>query len=224
MATVRRPAILVVLVVAFLAVVGGIYTGRIVQATAHATGWALTQNVTPGTQLTAADVKAIQIATSGDPFNFVTASPLGDRVTTALSAGDLLTASVLGPSGMAEVSIPVQSSPALTGGDLVDIYADDNGNLVLIARRITVVATGNTVTILVPNTVEPLWLAVATSSVPLVLAISSGIGVPDYPTLSGTGALQALAAMVRQNRASGPVTTAPPRARQGGGTSRARGG
>jgi hypothetical protein len=137
--------------------------------------------------LTAADVKSVQVPVGGDQFQILTQNPVGLKVALALQPGDLLTTSLLNPVSTAEVPLSVHMAPSLAPGDTVDIYAVVNGQTMLLARHM-IIENANPLTILVSDRQEPLWISVAGSDTTLIMAQSTGIGVPS----SNISALQSL--------------------------------
>ncbi|MHB1525045.1 MAG: hypothetical protein ACYCZN_01980 [Candidatus Dormibacteria bacterium] len=185
----KRTKLMVGLTIGFVAILGALFSDRVLTAQAHIEGWVITAPVSRGATLTRKDVQQIQVPVSGDHFSVLAADPVGQKVAMSLQPGDLLTQSLLDPPTMAEVPLSVHMAPALSSGESVDIYAIVGGESVLLAKHMVIAGT-NPLTILVPNSEEPLWVAVAGSgsATPLIMASSSGIGVPS----TNTSVLQAI--------------------------------
>lgn len=186
----KRPRLMVGLTIGFVAVLGGIFYYGFYNASAHMEGWVVTAPVQPGAVLTPSDLKQVAVPATGGQFQVLTQDPSGRRVTVALQPGDLLTSSLLDPSTTAEVPLSVHMAPNLSPGSTIDIYADVNGQTEILGRGM-VVASTNPLTILVPDQDEPLWISVAGSSTTLIVADSSGIGVPS----SNVSVLQSIQAL-----------------------------
>ncbi len=177
MKRIKRPRLMVGLTIGFVLLLGVIFSDKVITANAHIEGWVVTTPVAIGTTLTSADVKSIAVPVGGDHFNVFTQNPVGRRVSVPLQPGDLLTASLLGASTTSIVPLNVHMAPSLSAGSTVDIYAVVSGQTVLLARHMVVEST-NPLSILVPDQQEPQWMSVAGSSTILILAQSTGVGVP----------------------------------------------
>ena len=187
MKRIKRPRLMVGLTIGFIVLVGLIFSDKVISSGEHINGWVVTTPVATGTTLTAADVKSVQVPVGGDQFQILTQKPVGLKVALALQPGDLLTTSLLNPVSTAEVPLSVHMAPSLAPGDTVDIYAVVNGQTMLLARHM-IIENANPLTILVSDRQEPLWISVAGSDTTLIMAQSTGIGVPS----SNISALQSL--------------------------------
>jgi hypothetical protein len=144
------------------------------------------------------------VPATGGQLQVLTQDPSGRRVAVALQPGDLLMSSLLDPSTTAEVPLSVHMAPNLSPGSTIDIYADVNGQTEILGRDM-VVASTNPLTILVPDQDEPLWISVAGSSTTLIVADSTGIGVPS----SNISVLQSIQALDVVSGGSGAAPSAP---------------
>ena len=210
MKRIKRPRLIVGLTIGFVLLLGVIFSDKVITANAHIEGWVVTTAVATGTTLTSADVKSIAVPVGGDHFNVFTQNPVGRRVSVPLQPGDLLTASLLGASTTSIVPLNVHMAPSLSPGSTVDIYAVVSGQTVLLARHMIVEST-NPLAILVPDQQEPQWVSVAGSPTTLIVAQSTGIGVPT----SNLSVLQSIQTLSRDSAApgSGENVTAVPSAK-----------
>jgi hypothetical protein len=159
-------------------------------------GWVATQNLPAGTAITAQDVREISVATTGDSFSLMGGSPVGERTTHAVSAGDLIRSDDVSSDPTVEVPVTLKQAPPLAAGSTIDVYAiplQDSAASgptpvpqggatvtaapVLIARGVVVADPGPPVVIEVPAQEEPLWVALASSQTELMGTLSSGADV-----------------------------------------------
>lgn len=186
----KRPRLMVGLTIGFVAVLGGIFYYGFYSAHAHIEGWVVTASVQPGAVLSSHELKQVAVPANGGQFQILTQNPVGQRVAVALQPGDLLTRSLLDPATTAQVPLSVHMAPGLSVGSTIDIYASVGGQTEILGRHM-VVASTSPLTILVPDADEPLWVSVAGSNTQLIVAASTGIGVPS----SNVSVLQAVQAL-----------------------------
>lgn len=142
------------LVLGVLLVVGSTVTGTFVVAAADRSVevWALTRDVAASTVLSADDVRParVRLFDAAPGYLDTDSSPAGSSVTRALSAGELLPASVLADVGPAlVVNLPVrpENAPSVDRGQAVDVWAGTKDCLprrVLAAAAVQDVRGGDT--------------------------------------------------------------------------------
>src|SRR4051812_18242447 len=119
------------LVLGVLLVLGSVLLGARVVGAADATVpvWAVTGNLAAGTELSADDLRAVDVRL-GDAANaYLSTSthPEGSTLSRAVRAGELLPRAALDPTTeLVQLALPVQSGyvpPGLERGQVVDVYA-----------------------------------------------------------------------------------------------------
>jgi len=119
------------LVVGVLLVLGSVLLGARIVTAADATVpvWAATSDLAPGTQLSAADLVAVDVRLddTADAYLSAATRPDGRSLSRAVRAGELLPRSALeDPAELVQLALPVQAGyvpPNLARGQLVDVYA-----------------------------------------------------------------------------------------------------
>lgn len=142
------------LVLGVLLVAGSMVTGTLVVAAADRSVevWALTRDVAASTVLAADDVRParVRLFDAAPGYLDTGRSPAGSSVSRALSAGELLPASVLADTGPAlVVNLPVrpENAPSVGRGQAVDVWAgtkDCGPRRVLAAAAVQDVRGGDT--------------------------------------------------------------------------------
>lgn len=218
----RRTLAIAAIVVAMLGAIG--LGAGVLHAMAGATriAWVVTANQPAGATLDASTIHQVNLPAGGDSLAVVSASPVGSQLAHAMTSGDVVRSDDLVTSSLVQVPVTFKLAPGLAANDVVDIYAagaatsNSAVNAVegirLIARNVTVVAVGTPSVIEVPAAQEPLWISLASSSVTLIAARSSGINVPaSGHAYTGSEALDLLAGLAAGgSSASAPPSTTPP--------------
>ena len=195
------PAAAVLLAAVSIALVAATYAGQ-----HNIPAWEAGHNLAPGAVITAQDVRQVSVPQGGDAFRLGSGSPVGQRTTHAVAVGDLLRPDDVSSKVLVDVPVSLKLSPPLQVGSSLDIYAvapaPGSGSPVagvasaqpvspiLVARGVSVVATGPPVVIQVPAEQEPLWVALASSQTSLLATLSSGVDVSS--TNSGYDPNQAI--------------------------------
>lgn len=188
------PAAAVLLAAASVALVAATYAGQ-----RNVAAWEAAHDLAPGAAITAHDVRQVSVPLGGDAFRLGSGSPVGQRTTHAVAAGDLLRPDDMTGKVLVDVPVSLKLSPPLQVGSSLDVYAVAGApgsanpltgvasalpvSPVLVARGVSVVATGPPVVIQVPAEQEPLWVALASSQTELLATLSSGVNVSS----AGTG-------------------------------------
>jgi len=119
------------LVLGVLLVLGSVLLGARVVGAADATVpvWAATGDLAAGTELTAADLRPVDVRLGDAAASYLATGtrPEGRTLSRAVQAGELLPRSALDEVGeLVQLALPVQSGfvpPGLERGQLVDVYA-----------------------------------------------------------------------------------------------------
>jgi len=119
------------LVLGVLLVLGSVLLGARVVSAADATVpvWAATGDLAPGTELTGADLVAVDVRLdqAAGVYLSATTRPEGRTLSRAVREGELVPMSALEEAGeLVQVALPVQAGfvpPGLERGQLVDVYA-----------------------------------------------------------------------------------------------------
>lgn len=175
----------VLLAAVAVALVAATYAGQHTVA-----AWEASHDLAPGAVIGAADVRQVSVPQGGDTVQLSSGSPVGERTTHPLAAGDLLRPDDLSSRVLVDVPVSLKLSPPLQPGSSLDIYAlaPESGptaaavsaqpvSPVLVARGVSVVATGPPVVIQVPAEEEALWVSLASSQTQLLATLSSGVSV-----------------------------------------------
>ena len=181
------------LVLGVLLVLGSVLLGARVVGAADATVpvWAVTGNLAAGTELSADDLRAVDVRL-GDAANaYLSTSthPEGSTLSRAVRAGELLPRAALDPATeLVQLALPVQSGyvpPGLERGQVVDVYAVADpaagatvadGSVSPVVRKAPVVAvSGRSDGVLsTPTTAIQVVVSVAADDAPDVLAAIAG--------------------------------------------------
>jgi hypothetical protein len=182
------------LVLGVLLVLGSVLLGARVVGAADATVpvWAAAGDLAAGTELTAGDLRAVDVRlgdTAGSYLSTAT-QPDGRTLARAVRAGELLPGSALEePAHLVQLALPVQSGyvpPGLERGQLVDVYAVADpaagatgladGSVTPVVRHAPVQAiSGRSEGVLsTPTTAIQVVVAVAADDAPDVLAAIAG--------------------------------------------------
>lgn len=209
------PVTAVLLAAVCVALVAATYAG---QHTVSA--WEAGHDLPAGSALGAQDVRQVSVAQGGDSYRLASSSPVGQRTTHAVAAGDLLRPDDLSRQAVVAVPVTFKLAPALQPGASVDIYALGLPGVtggaaaapspaqatapLLVARGVSVVAAGPPVVIQVPAEQEALWVTLASSQTELLATLSSGTGVSSGAAGYQPGqAVQILNQLARGGAASG---------------------
>lgn len=200
----RRTVAGALLTLVVFAVIGLLYLQTVAQSHATRAAWMVIRDVPAGAILDASSVKLVHLASGGDQFSALDQSPVSRRAAHRLSAQTLVTVDDVMGTDSVQVPITVKVAPGVGAGDTLDIYAVVGARTVLVGRRIVVVAAGNPMTVLVTAADEPYWIALESNNVALFAAKSTGIGVPQNPSVAVNDAISSLAGSAQ----FGPVLTA----------------
>ena len=181
------------LVLGVLLVLGSVLLGARVVGAADATVpvWAVTGNLAAGTQLSADDLRAVDVrlGDAADDYLSTSTHPEGSTLSRAVRAGELLPRAALDPATeLVQLALPVQSGyvpPGLERGQVVDVYAVADpaagatvadGSVSPVVRKAPVVAvSGRSDGVLsTPTTAIQVVVSVAADDAPDVLAAIAG--------------------------------------------------
>jgi SAF domain len=185
------------LVLGVLLVLGSVLLGARVVGAADATVpvWAATGDLAAGTELTAGDLRLVDVRLGDAAASYLSTGtrPEGRTLSRAVRAGELLPRSALDePAELVQLALPVQSGyvpPGLERGQLVDVYAVADpaagaagatgvadGSVTLVVRKAPVQAiSGRSEGVLsTPTTAIQVVVAVAADEAPEVLAAIAG--------------------------------------------------
>jgi hypothetical protein len=182
------------LVLGVLLVLGSVLLGARIVAAADATVpvWAVTGDLAPGTELSAADLVAVDVRldATADAYLSTATRPEGRTLARAVREGELLPRTALEEADeLVQLALPVQSGyvpPSLERGQLVDVYAVADpaagataiadGGVTLVVRQAPVQAiSGRSEGVLsTPTTVVQVVVAVASEDAADVLAAIAG--------------------------------------------------
>jgi hypothetical protein len=128
--------------------------------------------VLAGSPYSADDVSAVTVHAAEGDFNYEHRAPAqyAARYTEDLRGNDILRDDDLVDLGAeVEIALTLQSPPALSAGDRIDVFATlGGGRQARIGQAVTVLsASGGALTILVPVEQEEAWISVASSSIAL---------------------------------------------------------
>jgi hypothetical protein len=221
----RRSAFVLIVVLSLAAVSAVVFTALSIGGR-HITAWAMSQNASAGTLMTASRVRQVTIAQGSDDYTVLTTNPAGEYLAHAVSDGDVLRPDDLFTQSMVTVPLAFKSvAPGLQAGDSVDIYgpsfstlgvgtpeapeaaaAAASGQTVqLYGRGITIVAAGSATAVLVPAAYEGFWVDLSVSGIDLVAVQSSGVQVPRGETYTLQQAEQMLTAIANGTAGSTPA-------------------
>ena len=224
----RRGAFVLIVVLSLAAVSAVVFTALSIGGR-HITAWAMRQNASAGTLMTASLVRQVTIAQGSDGFTVLTSDPAGEYLAHAVSNGDVLRPDDLFTQAMVTVPLAFKSTaPGLQAGDSVDIYGPSSSTLgvgtpqapeaaaaaasgqtvQLFGRGITIVAAGSATAVLVPAAYEGFWVDLSVSGIDLVAVQSSGVQVPRGETYTLQQAEQMLTAIANGTQASAPPAVA----------------
>jgi hypothetical protein len=182
------------LVLGVLLVLGSVLLGARVIGSADATVpvWAVTGDLAAGTELSAADLRAVQVrlGDAADAYLSTSTRPEGRTLSRAVRAGELLPRAALDEaSELVQLALPVQSGyvpPGLDRGQVVDVYAvadpaagatgSADGAVTLVVRAAPVQAiSGRSDGVLsTPTTAIQIVVGVAADDAPAVLGAIAG--------------------------------------------------
>jgi hypothetical protein len=224
----RRSAFVLIVVLSVAAVSAVAFTAVSIGGR-HITAWAMGQNASAGTLMTASLVRQVTIAQGSDDFTVLTTNPAGQYLAHSVSSGDVLRPDDLFTQSMVIVPLAFKSiAPGLQAGESIDIYgpsisasgigtpqapeaaaAAASGEAVeLYGRGITIVAAGSATAVLVPAVYEGFWVDLSVSGIDLVAVQSSGVQVPRGEMYSLQQAEQMLAAIANGTAGSTPRAAA----------------
>jgi uncharacterized membrane protein YgcG len=189
----RRTLVAVILSVVVLAVIGLLYLQTLAQGRATRTGWIVTQDVEAGSAFTSSNVQQVRIPDAGDSFQLLGRSPVNHRAARLLSAQTLLRPDDVLSQQIARVTVSLRNSPPLSQSQQIDIYAQYQGQSLLVGRDLTVVDTQPLV-LLVPAAQEQAWITLQANDVSLYAAISPGLSAGGSGGQAAGDAIQQLAA------------------------------
>ena len=125
----RRGAFVLIVVLSLAAVSAVVFTALSIGGR-HITAWAMSQNASAGTRLTASVVRPVTIAQGSDDFTVLTTNPAGEYLAHSVSGGDVLRPDDLFAQSMVTVPLAFKSmAPGLQAGDSVDIYGPSSSTL-----------------------------------------------------------------------------------------------
>lgn len=194
----RNVLVAVLGMVVFLVVAGAFYLEIAASARATDTVWMVFRPVAAGDVLSGDNVRRARIARSGDSLDYYTDNLLGKRARAAhgMSAGTILFSHDVLEKELALVNLTLRTPPALARGQTVDIYAQVEGQTMIVGRNLTVEQVSGTnnsnLAVWVPAADEPAWITLQASNVALFAARSSGIGVPQIRAQSMHDAISTL--------------------------------
>jgi hypothetical protein len=168
------------LVLGVLLVLGSVLLGARVVSAADATVpvWAASADLAPGTEISPDDLVAVDVRLDAAAKSYLSTSerPDGWLLSRAVRAGELLPYSALEEaSELVQVALPVQAGfvpPALTRGQLIDVYAVADP-----AAGATVVADGSVTLVVEEATVQQISeradgvLSTPTTTVQVVISV-----------------------------------------------------
>jgi hypothetical protein len=182
------------LVLGVLLVLGSVLLGARVVGAADATVpvWAATSDLAAGTELTAGDLRSVDVRLGDTAGSYLSTGtrPEGRTLARAVRAGELLPRSALDEAAeLVQMALPVQSGyvpPALERGQLVDVYAVADpaagatgvadGDVTLVVRRVPVqaISSRSEGVLSTPTTAIQVVVAVAADDAPDVLGAIAG--------------------------------------------------
>jgi len=197
------------LVLGVLLVLGSVLLGARVVGSADATVpvWAVTGDLAAGTELSAGDLRAVQVRLGDAAGAYLSTStrPEGRTLSRAVRAGELLPRAALDEATeLVQLALPVQSGyvpPGLERGQVVDVYAvadpaagatgvaDGSVNLVVSGAPVQAVSGRSDGVLATPTTAIQVVVAVAADDAPAVLGAVGGrplVVVVHDSTDSGT--------------------------------------
>ncbi len=210
----RRQVVAVGLTLVVIAVIGLLYLQALAQSRDTRRAWVTTRDLAAGSVIAPADVERVRIPDTGDPFTVLESSPIGRRAAHALSSGTLLVPDDLLGQDTVLVPLSLRAAPDLAAGDTLDVYALVGGQAVLVGRDVIVVATGDPLSVLVPASQEPYWIALQAGGVELYAARSSGAEVAPGGDVDVPTAIGQLAGAADGNAVSLPAPTPSPTMRR----------
>jgi len=202
----RRRTVSVAIVSAVVLIVAALVGVLVVDMTsAKTTAWVVTHDLATGASVDGSAVHQIQVKTGADTYTVQTESPVGKQVSHSVRTGDVLRPDDFVTSMMVQVPVTFKLAPGLHPNDVVDVYAVGGGGSSpspsavspavssstapptsaaaagtrRIAKGVTVIAVDSPAVIEVPAAQEPFWVTLASSSVTLIAARSSGLNVPS---------------------------------------------
>jgi hypothetical protein len=202
------------LVLGVLLVLGSVLLGARVVGSADATVpvWAVTGDLAAGTELSAGDLRAVEVrlGDAADAYLSTSTQPGGRTLARGVRSGELLPRAALErPTELVQLALPVQSGyvpPDLERGQVVDVYAVADpaagatgvadGSVTLVVGRAPVQAvSGRTDGVLsTPTTAIQVVVAVAADDAPAVLGAIGGrplVVVVHDSSDAGSGAPEA---------------------------------
>jgi hypothetical protein len=188
----RRTLVAVILSIVVLAVIGLLFLQTLSQGRATRTGWIVTEDIEAGTSFTSSNVQQIHIPNAGDSFEILGQSPINHRAARQLSAQTLLRPDDVLSQTTARVTVSLRNSPPLSVSQQIDIYAQYQGESLLVGRALTVVDT-QPVVLLVPSVQEQAWITLEANDVSLYAAISPGLSEGGEGGQAAGDAIQQLA-------------------------------
>jgi hypothetical protein len=189
----RRTLVAVILSIVVLAVIGLLFLQTLAQGRATRTGWIVTQEVQAGASFSSSNVQQVHIPDAGDSFQILEQSPINHRAARQLSAQTLLRPDDVLSQTTARVTVSLRNSPPLNVSQQIDIYAQYQGQSLLVGRALTVVDT-QPVVLLVPAVQEQAWITLEANDVSLYAAISPGLSEGSGGGEAAGDAIQQLAA------------------------------
>ena len=177
----RRTRILtgIIILLAAISIVGGVYLTDIKSNQSTVTAWQVIQKVSTGERFSSQNVEMVQIQSTDR--SILSVSPNGEMAIHNVAAGDILrNDDVTQASSQVEVLLTLQSAPATNSGDLIDVYTPVGSDMVLIGKHLLVVGGGGSggsnggsgVTVMVPAPNEGYWLSLISSGTKLYAAIA----------------------------------------------------
>lgn len=216
----RNVMVAIVAMLVFVVVAGAVYLELLASAGAKDLVWMVSRSVSAGDMLTSDNVQQQRIPHAGNLDYYSGALQAGvSRAAHDMGAGTILFQDDVLNQDLALVNLTFKAPPVLSPGQTIDVYADVQGQTVMVGRHLVVNQIGSSsnstsIAVLVPAADEPHWINLEAGNVALFAARSSGIGVPQLRAQTVQDAIQALSggATGATGAGTGTITQPPPTA------------
>jgi hypothetical protein len=222
----RNVLVAIVAMLVFVVVAGAVYLEVVASAGAKDLVWEVSRSVTAGELLTPDNVQQQRVPRAGQNLDYFTGQLQVNvsRASHDMGAGTILFQDDVLNNDMALVNLTLRTSPQLSRGQTIDVYAQQGSTTVMVGRRLMVdqvnsssnsgsssnSSANNSVAVLVAAADEPYWISLQAGNVALFAARSTGIGLPQQHSQTVGESINALSGGATGGSGIGTIGQTPP--------------